>query len=208
MRRLSLLLCVLVACSGEPTRPITTEPESTTTGPTASPTTAPTVTTPPFLVGGLDTWASAVANVYGPACSGDRSKLPLELASLAPSPDCPTGGIAVTAQVPGAILASASFGEDVIFGVDYGSGFEIVALRVPSLGNTDGWYGAVPKVVALVGADARPGEEPAVTRADSLHLFGLSGAGAGGLIGIPRDSWVPIGGGAANKINASLSLIS
>ena len=205
MRRLSLLLCVLVACSGEPTRPITTEPESTTTGPTASPTTAPTVTTPPFLVGGLDTWASAVANVYGPACSGDRSKLPLELASLAPSPDCPTGGIAVTAQVPGAILASASFGEDVIFGVDYGSGFEIVALRVPSLGNTDGWYGAVPKVVALVGADARPGEEPAVTRADSLHLFGLSGAGAGGLIGIPRDSWVPIGGGAANKINASLS---
>jgi LCP family protein required for cell wall assembly len=157
-------------------------------------------------VGGLDTWASAVANVYGPACSGDRSKIPVELASLAPAPNCPTGGIAVTAQVPGAILASASFGEDVIFGVDYGNGFEIVAVRLPSLGNTAGWYGAVPKLVALVGADARPGEEPSVTRADSIHLFGLNGAGAGGLVGIPRDSWVSIGGGGANKINSALSL--
>jgi LCP family protein required for cell wall assembly len=177
---------------------------STTTTPTT--TTAPTTTVPPFLVGGLDTWASAVANVYGPACSGDRSKIPVELASLAPAPNCPTGGIAVTAQVPGAILASASFGEDVIFGVDYGNGFEIVAVRLPSLGNTAGWYGAVPKLVALVGADARPGEEPSVTRADSIHLFGLNGAGAGGLVGIPRDSWVSIGGGGANKINSALSL--
>jgi len=201
MRRLPLLLCVLVACSAEPTRPITTVPVTTT--PTTQ---APTTTTPPFLVGGLDTWASAVANVYGPACSGDRSKIPVELAALAPSPDCPTGGIAVTAQVPGAILASASFGEDLIFGVDYGSGFEIVAVRLPSLGNTDGWYGSVPKIIAVVGADARPGEEPSVTRADSLHLLGLNGAGAGGLVGIPRDTWVSIGGGAANKINSSLSL--
>lgn len=204
MRRLPIALILLAACSAEATRPITTAPAATAPTTTAAATT--TTTAPPFLVGGLDTWASAVANVYGPACSGDRSKIPVELASLAQSPDCPTGGVAVTAQVSGAILASASFGEDIILGVDYGNGFEIVAVRLPSLGNTDGWYGAIPKIVAVVGADARPGEDPAVTRADSLHLFGLNGAGAGGLVGIPRDSWVSIGGGGANKINSALSL--
>ena len=55
MRRLSLLLCVLVACSAEPTRPITTVPVSTTTVPTTTTTAAPTTTSSPFLVGGLDT---------------------------------------------------------------------------------------------------------------------------------------------------------
>ena len=206
MRRLSLLLCVLVACSAEPTRPITTVPVSTATA--APPTTegATTTTAPPFLMGATQEWASAVASVYGPACSGDRTRIPVELAGLALSGTCPLNGTSVMAQVSGAVLASAAFGDDLIFGVNYGSGFEIVALRMPSLGNTDGWYGTVPKVVALVGADARPGEEPSVTRADSLHLFGLNGAGAGGLIGIPRDSWVSIGGGGANKINSALSL--
>ncbi len=203
MRRLSILCLVFIACSAEATRPITTEP-----APTAVTTTtlAPTTTTaPPFLVGATDAWAAAVANVYGPACQGDRSKVPVELSTLAQAETCPTGGVATTAQLTGAVLAAAAIGDDLIYGADYGAGFEIVAVRIPSLGNTDGWYGGLPKVIAVVGADARPGEDPAVTRADSLHLVALNGSGAGGVVGIPRDSWVPIGSGAPNKINSALS---
>lgn len=203
MRRLSITLVLFAACSAEPTRPITTPPAATSS--TTTTTLAPTTTALPFLAGATQAWASAVANVYGPACGGDRSLLPIELAALAAPATCPTGGTTTFAEVPGAILAVAAFGEDLVFGADYGAGFEIVAVRLPSLGNTDGWYGAVPKIIAVVGADARPGEDPAVTRGDSLHLFGLNGAGAGGLVGIPRDSWVPIGGGGANKINSALS---
>jgi polyisoprenyl-teichoic acid--peptidoglycan teichoic acid transferase len=203
MRRLPIALLLLAACSAEATRPITTAPASTTPTTTASATTS--APAPPFLTGATDAWAAAVAAVYGPACQGDRSRLPVELSALAAADVCPTGGIATTAPVTGAVLAAATFGDDLILGADYGAGFEIVALRLPSLGNTDGWYGAVPKIIAVVGADARPGEDPAVTRADSLHLIALNGAGAGGMVGIPRDSWVPIGGGAPNKINAALS---
>jgi LCP family protein required for cell wall assembly len=200
MRRLSLLLCVLVACSVEPTRPITTAPVSTTT--TSH---APTTTEPPFLVGGSEAWAAAVADVYGPACSGDRSRITAELSDLPPAEACPNGGTAAMAEVTGAVLAAAALGDDLVFGADYGSGFEIVAVDLPSLRETARWYGSLPKIVAVLGADARPGQDPALTRADSLHLVGLDGNGAGGLVGIPRDSWVPIGDGAANKINSALS---
>jgi LCP family protein required for cell wall assembly len=114
--------------------------------------------------------------------------------------------MASTAQVDGATLAVAEVGQDVIYGVDSGSGFKIVAARLPSLGLAEGWYGPVPKLVAVVGSDARPGQDAANSRADSLHLVGLDGSGAGGLLGIPRDSWVPVDQRGNNKINAALSI--
>jgi len=108
-------------------------------------------------------------------------------------------------------LAAAEIGDDAIYGVDEGSGFRIVAARLPSLGQLPSlerevtWYGVVPKVVLTVGSDARPGEDPGSSRADSIHLVALDGSGHGGLLGIPRDSWVRIAGGGMSKINASLA---
>ncbi|HUO45257.1 MAG TPA: LCP family protein [Acidimicrobiia bacterium] len=205
MRRLSTLLVVLVACSSQTTIPNTSNPPSTPPSTTTITTTAPTTAAPGFLSGGSEGWSLAVADVYGPACGGDRAMVPAELSGLAVAETCPQGGTATVAQVSGATLASAVIGEDHIFGADYGEGFSVVAARLPSLGQAAGWYGGTPKIVAVIGADARPGEEPAVTRADSIHLVGLNGQGAGGMVGIPRDSWVPIGGGSSNKINAALS---
>ena len=103
-------------------------------------------------------------------------------------------------------LAAAEIGPDAIYGVDDGSGFRIVAARLSSM--LDGqvsWYGVVPKIVVAVGSDARPNEDPERSRADSIHLVALDGAGHGGVLGVPRDSWVRISGGRMNKINASLA---
>lgn len=105
-------------------------------------------------------------------------------------------------------LAAAELGTDVIFGVDDGDGFRVVAARLSSLASSGtelAWYGVVPKVVVAVGSDARPGEDPESSRADSIHLVALDGLGHGGVLGIPRDSWVRISGGGMSKINASLS---
>jgi LCP family protein required for cell wall assembly len=105
-----------------------------------------------------------------------------------------------------AVLAVAEFGNDVIYGVDSGKGFKVVAARLPSLELEQGWYGPVPKLIAVVGSDARPGQDAATSRADSLHLVGLDGNGHGGILGIPRDSWVEIDQRGKNKINAALSM--
>ena len=203
MRRLSTLLVVLVACSSQTTIPNTTPPVSTQ--PAITTTSAPTTTAAPLLAGAPPAWQASVADVYGFPCGGNRSTLPTKLQSLVENETCPSGGESAMAEVGGAILAVATIGRDVIYGVDSGSGFQVVAAVLPSLGLDQGWYGNVPKLVAVVGSDARPGEDAGTSRADSLHLVGLDGAGSGGVVGIPRDSWVSINGGRENKINAALS---
>ena len=50
-----------------------------------------------------------------------------------------------------------------------------------------------------------PGESPEATRGDSLHIVGVNPAkGAISILGIPRDSYVPIPGVGTRKINEAL----
>lgn len=57
----------------------------------------------------------------------------------------------------------------------------------------------------VIGSDARPGESPEATRGDSLHIVGVNPAkGAISILGIPRDSYVPIPGVGTRKINEAL----
>ncbi len=59
--------------------------------------------------------------------------------------------------------------------------------------------------VLCLGSDARPGQRMTGTRADAIQLVGLNiRTGAGTIIGVPRDSYVPIAGHGRNKINASM----
>ena len=78
------------------------------------------------------------------------------------------------------------------------------------------WQMAESVLAGTIGARARvwwrwsvptPDQErrSSRTRTDSIHFVGLDGAGAGGIVGVPRDSWVPIAGGGRSKINAALS---
>ena len=61
--------------------------------------------------------------------------------------------------------------------------------------------------ILAVGSDARPGQNPLRSRADSLHVILLHPRKRQAVVvGIPRDSWVPIPGHGSSKINASLAL--
>ncbi|MGZ8585346.1 MAG: LCP family protein [Actinomycetota bacterium] len=62
-----------------------------------------------------------------------------------------------------------------------------------------------PMFVLVIGSDARPGQSVTGTRADSLHIVGVNPRlGRASVLGIPRDSWVPIPGAGSDKINAAL----
>lgn len=59
--------------------------------------------------------------------------------------------------------------------------------------------------ILAIGSDARPGENPNYSRADSLHVIFLHPRKQQAVIvGIPRDSWVSIPGHGTDKINASM----
>jgi LCP family protein required for cell wall assembly len=60
--------------------------------------------------------------------------------------------------------------------------------------------------VAVVGSDARPRDDRETALSDSIHFVTLDGAGSAVLVGVPRDSWVPIPGGGRSKINVALAL--
>ena len=62
-----------------------------------------------------------------------------------------------------------------------------------------------PLFVLVIGSDARPGRAAVNARADSIHIVGVNPRlGVVSILGIPRDSWVPIPGSGTSKINAAL----
>ncbi len=64
--------------------------------------------------------------------------------------------------------------------------------------------GKTPLFVLVIGSDVREGN-PTSGRSDSMHIIGLNTrTGHGTIVGIPRDSYVPIPGHGTNKINAAL----
>ena len=60
--------------------------------------------------------------------------------------------------------------------------------------------------ILAIGSDARPGQNPLASRADSIHVIFLHPRRQQAVIvGIPRDSWVSIPGLGTNKINAAMA---
>lgn len=59
--------------------------------------------------------------------------------------------------------------------------------------------------ILALGSDARPGQPVLASRADAIQLVGVNvRSGHATVIGIPRDSYVPIPGFGTDKINASM----
>jgi LCP family protein required for cell wall assembly len=90
----------------------------------------------------------------------------------------------------------------------FGGGWQIVAYRVKRHLVPEGIPG-VPAggslFVLAIGSDARIGQSVTRSRADSLHVIGVDQKeGKASILGIPRDSYVPIPGHGSNKINAAL----
>jgi LCP family protein required for cell wall assembly len=77
--------------------------------------------------------------------------------------------------------------------------------KVRSAAASPGLASTGPFFILVIGSDARPGESPEATRGDSLHIVGVNPArGAISIVGIPRDSYVPIPGVGTRKINEAL----
>lgn len=117
----------------------------------------------------------------------------------------PLTGEASLGRFHGHGVATVQADSDVFLAVDDGSGWSIIGGKWPSLGIA-ATFGGAPRLILVVGSDARPGEDPARARADSIHLAALDGAGSGALVGVPRDSWVGVPGVGNRKITASLAI--
>jgi LCP family protein required for cell wall assembly len=127
------------------------------------------------------------------------------LAALKPTPvETPVTGVASVGTFQGQGVATVEAEGDLFLAIDDGSGWRIVGGNWPNV-SVPAYYGPAPRLVAVVGSDARPWEDVATSRADSIHFIGLDGAGKGGIVGVPRDSWVPIAGGGRGKINSALA---
>ena len=65
--------------------------------------------------------------------------------------------------------------------------------------------GSKPIFILVLGSGARPPTPPEHGLADSIHIVSYNPQlQTGSILGIPRDSWVPIPGHGSNKINAAM----
>ncbi|MGE5225583.1 MAG: LCP family protein [Planctomycetaceae bacterium] len=72
-------------------------------------------------------------------------------------------------------------------------------------GYTPSLSGSKPIVILAIGSGARPGDNVLHSLSDSIHLLYLNPRKhAATVVGIPRDSFVPIPGYGTNKINAAM----
>jgi polyisoprenyl-teichoic acid--peptidoglycan teichoic acid transferase len=63
-----------------------------------------------------------------------------------------------------------------------------------------------PVFILILGSDSRPGTPLERGLCDSIHILGINPkAKRASLVGIPRDSYVPLATGGTNKINVALA---
>lgn len=201
-----VLSVVLAACSGDETIETTIpQVESTTTTP---PSTTTTTLPEPISVDGAPLALVAVVEdfyAYATGRSADPPVAPeMVVNAINPSPaETPTSGKAAVATFLEEGVAVVEMDADVFLAVEGEEGWRIVGGEWPSL-QVPSYFGEGPRHVAVVGSDARPGEPVDRTRADSIHFVAVDGEGSGAVVGLPRDSYVPVPGFGRQKILASL----
>jgi polyisoprenyl-teichoic acid--peptidoglycan teichoic acid transferase len=144
----------------------------------------------PLYFGGAVAWTPSVSKVLG-----KRKTV------KAAGPVVVNGAVAAWKGVP---IAVVTRGKDVTLAVK-APRWKVVGGWWPSLGVSGYALGGIPRRVLVVGSDARPGQPVDKSRADSLHIVGFDGHGGGGVLGIPRDSYVPLATGGQGKINSALA---
>jgi len=210
-RILSILIsaAVLSACTAGSAPTTTSSSTTTTTTPTT--TTQPTTTTTtPFVVEGAGAELTTLIEDFYAYATAESDVPPLVPAELLAAITPTSGEPPVSASATGAVfkgqgVAVVAAGNDLTLAVDDGSGWRIVGGEWPDVG-VAAYYGPGPRLIAVVGSDARTGQPVDQTRADSIHFVALDGIGAGAVVGLPRDSYVPVPGYGTRKITGSLAL--
>jgi len=88
----------------------------------------------------------------------------------------------------GAIAVVETANGDIVLGADEGDGWRIVGAQPVG---EPAWYGEEPRMVLVIGSDARPGEQQTTHRADSIHILTANpSSGSGTIVGFPRDSYL------------------
>ncbi|VAW04613.1 hypothetical protein MNBD_ACTINO02-1221 [hydrothermal vent metagenome] len=201
---LTLAVLVLGACSGTEesvaTTAVPTSLVTTTTAAQATTSTKLTTTTAPLL----SVMVTGDVDPELDAALGDLYSYWLDPRN--PTPDAPAGLIAFLATLPapaanitytstvrtlgdgGDTIAVIHVDETVWFGLKVDGSWRIVggqpAGQVP-------WLGDSPRLVLVLGSDARVGQNQLRFRADSIHVIGLvPEQQTGAILGIPRDTYV------------------
>lgn len=189
----------LTACSGE--KAVTTETRGIIASTTTT-TTEPIISTTTTGIAAIEVKGAPapLARLVNEAFDGDfqgPEGLGAAVANLS-RPRVLESAVAGWGSVEVAVVAGRQL---VLAAVDSGEGWEWVGGKVGDVA----LYPGFPAVVAVVGSDARPGDDPTTALADSIHLVGLDGAGGAAIVGVPRDSYVPIPGWGRSKINSALA---
>jgi LCP family protein required for cell wall assembly len=207
--RPSLLLALALAvtgCSSAHAEPATTTAAPATT--TAPPTTAaPTTTTVATVSLGFDmpVGMESELNALYSWLVDDRNQPPQapqgliqHIAGTTRANPGAVGAVTSAELENGDIVAVARVDSDIILLVDDGSGWRIVGAALDGL---TPWLGESPHTILILGSDARVGENQQTLRADSVHLLTIvPEAGAGAIVGFPRDSWVTGSNGVTTKL--------
>jgi LCP family protein required for cell wall assembly len=171
----------------------------------AAPTTKAVATPPPFTATGMPAALAAVIRplYFGGTVPSSPSAAKFLLKRKPVKAEARVVAIGSVASWKGVPIAVITSGKDVTLAVAapkwkvVGGWWPSIGLPVPSVGGV--------RRVLLAGSDARPGEPLDGSRADSLHIVGFDGHGGGGVLGIARDSYVPLASGGMGKINSALT---
>ncbi|HEV7171827.1 LCP family protein [Pedococcus sp.] len=187
---------VAAACSGSKPKPAVSH---TTTPPAPTPAPKSTAVTgrglPPDLLAVMTSLYHGGAVPASPAVVRPlHARTPLKGAVAT------AGSLGTWGRTPIAVVTA---GKDVT-----------LLVKAPTWRVVGGWWPSMKvaaqptgvRRVLVVGSDARPGEDVGRSRGDSLHIVAFDGQGSGGIVGIPRDSYVPLAIGGVGKINSALSL--
>ena len=130
----------------------------------------------------------------------------LEAHAEAPGPrELHIEGRAAVSEIFDSRVAAVEAGDDLVLAVNDGDSWRVVGARLTRFG-APATYGNAARLLLIIGSDARPGQNPLVFRADSLHILGINPElNRGSLVGIPRDTLVTKLDGTEDKLTHAMA---
>ncbi len=195
---------VVAACSGsddgaaETTTTAAAAADTTTSSTSTSTTAAPTTTQEPpepvTLGFELDAGFEDPLNEFYSWLADDRNPRPnapdglLEhVAGTVRTNPGEVGTISSSELSNGDSVAVARVDTDILLLVEDGSGWRVVGAALDGL---TPWLGEEPRMVLVLGSDARVGQNQLRYRADSVHILTVvPDESAGAIVGFPRDAY-------------------